>query len=134
MDEVKQRLLQFAKSQQLIMGDFYEKILISQSNFSGKGANSALSTDKIIHILNAYPELSTDWLLLGKGKMMRKGEVVNSTTMDDTFNSASIWRDILADKDLQLAQANQTIGQLRYQLDQVQNQLHMPGSTPSTSA
>lgn len=117
-----------------MMGNFYEKILISQSNFSGKGANSALSTDKIIHILNVYPELSADWLLLGKGKMLRKMEPVNSSSMDDIVDGVSIWREILADKDLQLAQANQTIGQLRYQLDQVQNQLHTPDSTPSTSA
>lgn len=54
------------------MGDFYEKISVSQSNFSGKGAVSALSSDKIIHILNVYPEISTDWLLLGKGEMLRK--------------------------------------------------------------
>lgn len=72
MDAVKNRLLQFAKNQNLMLMDFYEKISIAQSNFSGKGADSALSTDKIIHILNVYPELSADWLLLEKGEMLRK--------------------------------------------------------------
>ena len=72
MDVVKERLVQFAKSQGLMMMDFYKKISISQSNFSGEGANSALSTDKIIHILITYPELSADWLLLEKGEMLRK--------------------------------------------------------------
>ncbi len=77
MDSVKSRLLQFAKVQNLMLMDFYEKISIAQSNFSGKGADSALSTDKIIHILNVYPELSADWLLLEKGEMLRKNNSKN---------------------------------------------------------
>lgn len=77
MDAVKKRLLQFAKTQKLMMGDFYKKISVVQSNFSGEGAKSALSTDKIIHILNIYPELSADWLLLEKGEMLRKNNPKN---------------------------------------------------------
>ena len=79
MDKVKERLLQFAKTQKLVMMDFYKKITIASSNFSGKGGESALSTDKIIHILTIYPELSADWLLLEKGEMLRKnnGKSVN---------------------------------------------------------
>lgn len=77
LDTVKSRLLQFAKSQHLVMMDFYKKISIAQSNFSGKCAESALSTDKIIYILNVYPELSADWLLLGKGEMLRKNNYKN---------------------------------------------------------
>lgn len=50
MDNVKHRLLQYAKLQNIAMMEFYKKTSISQSNFSGVGAESALSTDKIIHI------------------------------------------------------------------------------------
>lgn len=71
MDNVKQRLLQYAKSECIGMMEFYEKSSISQSNFSGKGAESALSTDKIIHILITFPDINPDWLLLGKGEMLR---------------------------------------------------------------
>lgn len=77
MDNVKQRLLQYAKSQDVGMMEFYEKSSISQSNFSGKGGESALSTDKIIHILITFPDLNPDWLLLGKGEMLRKNEEKN---------------------------------------------------------
>ena len=78
-DPIKLRALQFAKSQKLIMGDFYEKISSDPSNFSGKGLESSLSGDKIVGILTAYPELSADWLLLEKGEMLRKnnGKSVN---------------------------------------------------------
>lgn len=77
MDKVKERLLQFAKSQKLAMMDFYKKTTIASSNFSEKGSESAMSTDKIIHILNVYPELSPDWMLLEKGEMLRKNNAKN---------------------------------------------------------
>lgn len=78
MDIVKERLVQFAKHQEFMMMDFYKKILVAASNFSGDGANSALSTDKIVHILTIYPELSADWLLLGKGEMLRQDNTPNT--------------------------------------------------------
>ncbi len=82
MDVIKARLLQFAKNQKLIMGDFYKKITVASSNFSGRGAESALSTDKIVQILTVYPELSADWLLLEKGEMLRKNSAKNMTVSD----------------------------------------------------
>lgn len=78
-DEIKIRLLQFAKEQKLIMGDFYEKIGVAPSNFSGKAMESALKSDNLVKVLRVYPELSADWLLLEKGEMLRKnnGKSVN---------------------------------------------------------
>jgi hypothetical protein len=79
IDEIKMRLLQFAKEQKLIMGDFYEKISLAPSNFSGKAMYSSLKSENIVTVLKVYPELSADWLLLGKGEMLRKnnGKSVN---------------------------------------------------------
>ena len=76
-DEIKLRVLQFAKNQHLIMGDFYEKIQVHPSTFSGKGLQSSLSGTTIAEILKIYPELSADWLLLEKGEMLRKNNLKN---------------------------------------------------------
>lgn len=81
-DEIKLRVLQFAKNQHLIMGDFYEKIQVHPSTFSGKGLQSALSGTTIAEILKIYPELSADWLLLEKGEMLRKNNAKNMTVSD----------------------------------------------------
>ena len=89
MDKVKERLLQFAKIQKLVMMDFYKKITVASSNFSGKGGDSALSTDKIIHILTIYPELSPDWLLLEKGEMLRKNNAKNIALASAPQSNAS---------------------------------------------
>lgn len=89
MDKIKERLLYFAKEQKLVMMDFYKKITVSSSNFSGKGADSALSTDKIVHILTIYPELSADWLLLEKGEMLRKNNAKNIALASAPQSNAS---------------------------------------------
>lgn len=81
-DEIKLRVLQFAKEQKLIMGDFYEKISVHPSTFSGKGLESALSGTTISEILKIYPELSADWLLLEKGEMLRKNNGKNVNISD----------------------------------------------------
>lgn len=77
-DAIKLRILQFAKSQHLMMCDFYEKISVHPSTFSGKGLQSSLSGVTISEILKLYPELSADWLLLEKGEMLRKNNQKNS--------------------------------------------------------
>ena len=59
------------------MGDFYKKISVHPSTFSGKGLQSSLSGDIIAEILTIYPELSADWLLLEKGEMLRKNNAKN---------------------------------------------------------
>ena len=77
IDEIKKRLLQFAKEQKLIMGDFYDKISLAPSNFSGKALESSLKSENIVTVLKVYPELSADWLLLEKGEMLRKNNLKN---------------------------------------------------------
>ena len=82
IDEIKKRLLQFAKEQKLIMGDFYDKISLAPSNFSGKALESSLKSENIVTVLKVYPELSADWLLLEKGEMLRKNNGKNLNVSD----------------------------------------------------
>lgn len=94
-DEIKLRLLQFAEQQGIPKGKFYEKISIPSSNFSGKGAESAISSDKIVQILNLFPDLNSDWLLLGRGEMLRSasqsvGNISHSTAVGVNVNGNDI--------------------------------------------
>lgn len=71
IDEVKQKILYFAKNQGIKRGELYLKIGMKQSNFSGIGAQSSLKTDNLIKVLKCFPNLNPDWLLLDKGAMLR---------------------------------------------------------------
>ena len=74
---------------------FFEQNQLAASNFSGKGAESALSTDKIVQILTCFPDLNSDWLLLGRGEMLRSatqnvGNISHSTAVGVNVNGNDI--------------------------------------------
>lgn len=94
-DEIKLRLLEFAKSQKIPMGEFYEKIQCHPSTFSGKGLFSALSGQTISEIINKFPDLNSDWLLLGRGEMLRSlgqnvGNITHGTAVGVNVNGNDI--------------------------------------------
>ena len=69
--EIKQRILFYLKNQRIKKEDFYNKIGANSSNFRGKSLKSELSGDTIAKISTIYPEINPDWLLTGKGEMLR---------------------------------------------------------------
>ncbi|MBR1644289.1 MAG: hypothetical protein IJ684_02830 [Bacteroidales bacterium] len=82
-DEIKMRLLEYAEKQHIPKYKFYEKISVPQSNFGGKSMESSLSSAKITEILITIPDLNPDWLLLGKGEMLRgeSSSITDNTTL-----------------------------------------------------
>lgn len=62
---------------------FAEKARIKQSTFSkGKSRNSDLKYMTIVNILTAFPEISTDWFVMGKGRMFIDGSTDDVTFQD----------------------------------------------------
>lgn len=95
LTEIKSRLLQFAEQQGLKKEEFYRQIGIDGANFRGKNALSELGSEKIVSILSAFPELNSDWLLLGRGEMLRPanqtvGNISHSTAVGVNVNGNDI--------------------------------------------
>lgn len=76
--KIKQRLLYFIEIQSITKVDFCEKTGISYSNIKGKAQQSELGGEQIAKILEVFSELSPDWLLLGRGEILRNPANVNS--------------------------------------------------------
>ena len=72
---IKDRILAFLKENKIKQADFYANTGISASNFKGEAKKSELGSDKIAKILTLYPNLSSEWLILGKGEMMKNNEI-----------------------------------------------------------
>jgi hypothetical protein len=70
MTNVKERLLQYIKSQGFNKEDFFEIVGLSYSNFKGTQKNSGLNSDSIVKILSIYNNINLYWLILGKGEMI----------------------------------------------------------------
>ena len=73
---MKERLLEFLKTENKSSAQFAEEIGVQPSSISHiiSGRNNP-SLDFIVKMLNKYPALSTDWLLFGKGKMYKESEL-----------------------------------------------------------
>ncbi len=70
-NHTKERILQYLKYKGISIRKFSEKISISPSNFNEKNMISSLSGDILSRILTVFEELNPDWLMLGKGEMLR---------------------------------------------------------------
>ncbi len=68
---IKERILQFIENQKITKADFCAKTGISYANLKGRSLFSEIGGDKIAEILSIYPEISSDWLVLGRGKMLK---------------------------------------------------------------
>lgn len=95
LTEIKSRLLQFAEQQGLKKEEFYRQIGIDGANFRGKNALSELGSEKIVSILSTFPELNSEWLLLGRGEMLRSatqsvGNISHSTAVGVNVNGNDI--------------------------------------------
>jgi len=79
---MKDRIIQFLRSENKTSAQFAEEIGVQPSSISHiiSGRNNP-SLDFIMKLLTKYPYLSSDWLLFGKGTMLREknmGELFDS--------------------------------------------------------
>lgn len=68
---IKERILTFLKELNIKKVDFFNTTGIQSSNFKGKNMSSQPGGDMIVKILTLYPDISADWLLTGRGSMLR---------------------------------------------------------------
>lgn len=71
MAEIKERLIKYLKISGISKKEFSENTGISLWNITGKSVKSELGGEQISLIIGKYPNISLDWLLLGKGEMLR---------------------------------------------------------------
>ena len=83
---LENRILGVFQHSKLSRMEFAERLKISNAVLShiSSGRNRA-STELVLAILKEFPEISTDWLLLGQGEMLRK-DVIASKTIDILLN------------------------------------------------
>lgn len=80
---------------------FEKSVGMSNASFSKAIKNNgAIGTDKLENILSVYSDLSSEWLLTGKGNML-KGEEVSTISMDPKEGTPYYDVDFLGGFDLQ---------------------------------
>lgn len=68
---IKKRILQFIEYKGITKANFCELTGISYPNLNSKSLQSELGGSQITQISSVFNEISLDWLITGKGEMLR---------------------------------------------------------------
>lgn len=79
---IKERILYLAEIKEDSKQNFFRKTSLKYSNFTGKSKNSDLSSGSLAEILLIYPDLNPEWLLTGKGSMLKSDKKFMPTYSD----------------------------------------------------
>jgi hypothetical protein len=91
---IKERILFYIENQGINKASFFKKIDVSASNFKGVGLKSEIGGDKIVKILSKYSDLNPEWLLTGKGEMLRNiNQNVHNSPNAHTENNVTEHKD-----------------------------------------
>lgn len=100
---MKDRILEFLRKENKTSSQFADEIGVQASSVSHiiSGRNKP-SLDFIIKMLQQYEDLSTDWLIFGKGEMFSRESVsdIFSGSIDSSNNEL---KDIISDNPIQSA-------------------------------
>ena len=107
---MKERILQFIEYKRLSKNKFYKETGLSNGILDKQGGISSDSLEKIYCV---YPEINLDWLLTGKGEMLKKEGLVqqahnnisSTITQHQTIHAPEEYQE-LKEENKRLAQEN----------------------------
>jgi transcriptional regulator len=68
---IKERVLYISENKGITREKFFDDLGITYGNFKGKAKEKALSSDVLAKIITKYPDINPEWLLTGKGDMLK---------------------------------------------------------------
>lgn len=69
---IKKRIIQLLEYKGIPKEEFYKKIGVTSANFRGKASETPVNSKTIENILLEIPDLNLEWLLTGKGPVLKK--------------------------------------------------------------
>ena len=110
--DVNNRILLIMKEKNLNKNSLSKQIGLSQPAITKIENHKNLPSFKLLfELLRLFPDISAEWLLIGKGEMYKTSE------QPDLASAAQValLKEQLAEKDQKIAQLNQEIGALKIQ-------------------
>lgn len=83
---IKERIMQIAKNQNISYESFFEKIGVSYGNFKGDNKKRPINSNVLENILTIYPNVNPEWLLTGKGEILKTKSEENVVKKNDHIN------------------------------------------------
>ncbi|MBS7233791.1 peptidase S24 [Flavobacterium psychroterrae] len=76
---IKKRIIQLLEYKGIAKEEFYKKIGVTSANFRGKASETPVNSKTIENILSEISDLNLEWLLTGKGSILKEN-VLNDTS------------------------------------------------------
>ena len=114
-NQIKLRIIEYADIKKISIRKLCEKISINPSNFSKGNMKSALNCDAMCRFLNTFPDVNIEWILLGKGEILRKEGEILSENGENFVVSEKIFREILEENQ----KLNREIGRLEGEIERL---------------
>lgn len=73
---IKERIIQVIENKGIAKEVFYVKIGMTSANFRGEAKKRPINSNAIENILSEIPDLNPEWLLTGKGSMLKESNVI----------------------------------------------------------
>jgi hypothetical protein len=87
---IKERVIQIIDYKGIGKESFYSQIGMTSANFRGKAKETPLNSNAIENILSVIPDLSPEWLLTGKGTMLK----VDLPEVNESKNLIPFYEDV----------------------------------------
>lgn len=78
---IKERILYYTDNKGFAKEKFFENLGTTYGNFKGKAKEQALSSDIIERIVSNYEDINLEWLLTGKGEMIKEKYPTSETLL-----------------------------------------------------
>lgn len=80
---IKERILQITDFKRISKEKFFEDLGVTYGNFKGKAKEKSLSSDVLATIVSKFPDLNSEWLLTGKGDMLKEEIAITSKVVSE---------------------------------------------------
>ncbi len=92
---IKERIIQLVELKGIRKEIFYQKIGMTSASFRGKAKETPINSNAIENILSEIPDANLEWLLTGKGFMLKGGNEVilhneNRKTKDKIYSDQEV--------------------------------------------
>ncbi|MBQ3244804.1 MAG: hypothetical protein IJB01_09395 [Bacteroidaceae bacterium] len=133
---IKERIFTFLAKEGIKKTDFYQATGLPDSNFKGRNLCSQPGGDMIVKILTTYPNLSSEWLIMGRGEMLKTNcaqsytapQNIPSALNEDNEKNSTKQVDISAHGEVidrlvaQITQQAEEIGRLKERIAQLERE------------
>lgn len=96
ISNIKERILYIADFYQISKEKFFLELEITYGNFKGKAKERPVNSSFLEKLLTKFPDVDPDWLLLGRGEILRNPANVNARNCQQVIadhNSGTIHAD-----------------------------------------